>query len=211
VNATNLVVIGSGPMLTLALSLATAERGADHVHAIVLDSRDIATFDAMSLTDHAPGTTEAFAAVGSSALNFARFDLWAKLKLAGYRCATLVHRDARCDPSVTLADNVLVGAAAVVQAGASIGRGSIVGAGSIVGVDTKIAPWCWLANGVVLGNQVSLGAHAVLGVGVGIADVASIEGPCEIDVAGTYRGAYGPGTFISPEFPLPGARVVRPD
>lgn len=209
-NPTNLVVVGNGPLLALAVAIATAERGAERIHTVALEPQEIAMFDVSSLGERAPGVTDVFAAIGPAALNFARFDLWAKLKLAGYRCATLVHRSANCDPSAMLADNVLVGAAAVVDAGASVARGSIVNAGSIVGANTTVGAWCWLASGVILGTQSSIGSHSVLGMGVNIADGASINGPCEIDTPGMYRGEWAEGTFLSPEFSLPGARLVRP-
>jgi hypothetical protein len=204
-----LVIIGHGPVATLALAMAIADRGEGRVHAVSLEPQQIAGFALSAIEQFPPESTEVFAAIGPAALSFARYDLWAKLKLGGYRFATLVHRWARCDPSAKLAENVLVGAGSVVDVGTDIGRGSILGSGTVVGVGTKVDQWCWLASGVVVGANASIGPHVVLGMGVNIADGANIKGPCEIDVAGTYRGEWAPGTFISHELPMPGARLVR--
>lgn len=205
----SLVIVGHGPIATLAVAIAIADRAEGRVHTISVEPQKVAEFALSMIEQYPPESTEIFAAMGPNALNFARYDLWAKLKLAGYRFATLVHHGARCDPSAKLAENVLVGAGSVVDVGADIGRGSILCSGCVVGVGAEVDQWCWLASGVVLGANLSIGPHVVLGMGVNIADGANVKGPSEIDVAGTYRGEWAPGTFISPELPMPGARLVR--
>ncbi|CAG1004167.1 UDP-N-acetylbacillosamine N-acetyltransferase [Burkholderiales bacterium] len=204
-----LVVIGEAPLATLAGAIGIMERGTGNVRVVELTPDRIATDPLDFLADHPADATHVFAAIGLSALNYARFDLWAKLRIKGYRCATLVHPRAHVDPSAVLADNVLVGPNASIEPDVHIGRGTIVGAATSIGTAAEIAPWCWFARGVVIGALASVGAHSVLGTGVQFADRTQFPGPGEIDVAGTYRGAILAGMFVSPEFPNPGARLVR--
>jgi acetyltransferase-like isoleucine patch superfamily enzyme len=204
-----LVVIGEAPLATLAAAIGVMERGTAIVRVVELAPDSIATDTLDSLSADPPEATDVFAAIGLSALNYARFDLWAKLRMKGYRCATLVHPRAHVDPSAVLADNVLIGPNASIESDVHVGRGTIVGAAASIGTAASIAPWCWLARGVVIGALASVGAHTVLGTGVQLADRTQFQGPGEIDVAGAYRGVYPAGTFVSPEFRSGGARLVR--
>lgn len=207
--ARKLVVVGESPLATLAATIGVMERGAGSVRVVDLTPDRIASTDLDFLAGDSPESTDVFAAIGLSALNFARFDLWAKLRLAGYRCATLIHPHAYVDASAALADNVLVGPSVSIEPEARVGRGTIVGAATSIGTAATIAPWCWLARGVVVGANAGVGAHVVLGTGVQLADRTEFPGPGEIDVAGTYRGRISQGTFISPEFPVPVARLLQ--
>ena len=204
-----LVVIGEPPLATLAGAIGVMERGTAGVRVVELSPDRIASDPLDFLHDDPAEATDVFAAIGPSALNYARFDLWAKLRMKGYRCATLVHPRAHVEPSVSLADNVLVGPNASIESEVRIGRGTIVGAATSIGTAATIAPWCWLARGVVIGAQASIGAHTALGTGVQLADRTQFPGPGEIDVAGAYRGTYPAGPFVSPEFRTAGARLVR--
>lgn len=204
-----LVVIGEAPLATLAGAIGIMERGTANVRVVDLTPDRVAADTLDCLAGDPADTTDVFAAIGLSALNYARFDLWAKLRMKGYRCATLVHPRAHVDPSAVLADNVLVGPNASIESDVHVGRGTIVGAATSLGTAAAIAPWCWLARGVVVGARASIGAHTVLGTGVQLADGTQFPGPGEIDVAGAYRGTYPAGMFLSPEFRSAGARLVR--
>ena len=207
--ARTLVVIGEAPLATLAAAIGVAERGAAAVRVVDLTPDRIASDPLDMLAGDEPASTDVFAAIGVAALNFARFDLWAKLRFKGYRCAALVHPRAIVDPGAVLGDNVLIGPGAIVEPGAKVGRGTIVGSAAVIGTGATVGPWCWLASRAIVGAGAALGPHSVLGGGVHLADRAEFPGPGEIDVAGTYRGPFAPGTFIASGFPVPGARLVR--
>ncbi|HET9337757.1 MAG TPA: hypothetical protein VFQ55_02040 [Casimicrobiaceae bacterium] len=204
-----LVVIGEAPLATLAAAIGVMERGTANVRVVELAPDRIATDTLDSLGADPPEAIDVFAAIGLSALNYARFDLWAKLRMKGYRCATLVHPRAHVDPSAVLADNVLIGPNASIESDVHVGRGTIVGAAASIGTAATIAPWCWLARGVVIGALASVGAHTVLGTGVQLADRTQFQGPGEIEVAGAYRGTFAAGTFISCLFSNPVRLVHR--
>ncbi len=79
------------------------------------------------------------------------------------------HPTATIDSKAHLADDVDVGAHAIIEAGASIGAGSIIGSGCIVEKDAKIGKQCRLlprslvAHGCVLKNHVTLQAGVIIG------------------------------------------------
>ncbi len=204
-----IVIVGQDPVSTLAAAIASAANGEDLVRVEPLTPDRIAGFDAARLESDPPDSTDAFAAIGLSALNFARYDLWAKLRFAGYRSATLVHPTAQVDASASLGENVLVGPHASIEPGAVIGAGTVVHAGALIGTSARIGAWCWLARGAIVGAKSVVGDHVVLGSGVQLHEFTELPGPAEIDVAGTYRGKFAPGTFVSPEFRERPARLVR--
>ena len=94
----HLVVVGEAPLATLAATIGVMERGAANVRLVELTPDRIATSELEFLSGDPAGSTDVFAAIGLSALNYARFDLWAKLKLAGYRCATVNPSRPPCEP-----------------------------------------------------------------------------------------------------------------
>lgn len=208
-DARTLVVVGEAPLATLAATIGVADRGVQRVRIVELTPDRIADDPLDGLAHDNAAAVDVFAAIGLAALNFARFDLWAKLRLKGFRCAALVHPRAFVDPSAVLGDNVLIGPGAIVEPGAKIGRGTIVGSATVVGTGSEIGPWCWLASRVAVGAGSRVGAHTVLGGGVHLADRTEFAGPGEIDVAGTYRGRFDPGTFIAATFPAPVRLCVR--
>jgi len=203
-----LVVVGEAPLATLAASIGVAERGKHRVRIVDFASERSAddTLDGLALDD--PSSADVFAAIGVGALNFERFELWTRLRLKGFRCATLVHPRAFVDPSSVLGDNVFIGPGAIVEPGAKLGRGTIVGSGAVVGTAADIGPWCWIASRAVVAHGSRLGAHSVLGEGVHLADRSQFPGPGEISVAGTYGGVFAPGLFLTEAFPNGGARMI---
>jgi hypothetical protein len=196
-----LIVIGEGPLAALAASIGVAERGSEHVRIIELSPDRIADDSLDRLLQDDATSVDVFAAIGVAALNFARFDLWAKLRLKGFHCVALVHPRAFVDPSAVLGDNVLIGPGAIVEPGAKVGRGTIVGSAAVVGTGSEIGRWCWIAGRALVGAAAKVGPHTVIGSGVHLADGTDFPGPGEIDVAGTYRGRFEPGTFIAAMFP----------
>ncbi len=80
-----------------------------------------------------------------------------------------IHSTAAIDPSAQLADDVDVGAHAVIGAGVQIGAGSMIGAACVIGDDTRVGERCIFHPGAVIrercvvGNDVILQPGAVIG------------------------------------------------
>lgn len=207
----SLVVVGEVPVATLAAAIGAADRGAHHVRLIELSLDRIADDPLDALGGELSDLTDVFAAIGAAALNFARFDLWAKLRLKGFRCASLVHPRAFVDSSVVLGDNVLIGPGAIVEPGAKVGRGTIIGSGAVVGTGADIGNWCWLGSRTVVGALANIGSHSVFRGGVHLAESSTFPGPGEISSAGAIAGHFKPGTFIADMFPEPVRLLTPPD
>ena len=77
-----------------------------------------------------------------------------------------VHPSAVVDPTAQLADNVHVGALAVIEAGAVLHEGASVGAQSFVGQRAVIGSMTRLAPHVVLGLDCQIGSHCLVHSGV---------------------------------------------
>ncbi len=201
-----LVVVGFGAALSNAVAIARG-KGDRPVTVVEVRPQEIATFTPSDL-DANSQQDEAFAAIGPSALNFARYDLWAKLRLSGFRFATLIHPAAHVDATARVGEGALIGAGALLDSEVEVGQGTLVGAGTVLCTAAQVGKWCWLSSGVTIGAVAKVGAHTVLGVGTRVSDGAELMGYSEFDAAGLLRGQYPEGTFITAEFAAPGARMV---
>jgi UDP-3-O-[3-hydroxymyristoyl] glucosamine N-acyltransferase len=79
-----------------------------------------------------------------------------------------IHPASHVDPSARLADDVSVGAFAVVGPRARIGRGSRVGAGAVVGPSATLGEDVTLHPRVVIGHRVELGDRVICQPGASI-------------------------------------------
>ena len=146
-NPETLTIIGDGAIVRDAASIARRTRDPASVLVESLAPDSIATSALAFLREADQATTAVFAAIGVSALNYARFDLWARLRLLGYRCATLVDPSAAIDPSAKLADNVMIGAYAVIGADVELRSGTIVQSRACIQVGAKVDRFSWDRHG----------------------------------------------------------------
>ncbi len=202
-------VIGSGQTAADASAVAERTRGASQLVVVPLAANEIHTclFDFLDGVD--PSRVDLFAAMDSQALNFARFDLWARIRLLGFTCVSLVDPTAKVSRSAKIGENVLVGPAAVVSAGAVLEAGVVLLSHSSIQYESVIGQFSWLAPGVAVGARCTIGQHQVLGVGTYVADDTTIGGAGSISRPGLYRGRIERGTFISPDFADPVRFIAR--
>jgi acetyltransferase-like isoleucine patch superfamily enzyme len=144
-----------------------------------------------------------FAAVDQSALNFARFDLYGRLRLAGYKFRTLVHPAASVDASAQLGENCWVGAGAIIGAQSRIGHNSFVGAGALVDGEASLAANVWVGAAARVGAGASVGTHSVIGADVRIGDGVTVGRYCSIETPGHYLQPLADKTYIDPLFEHP--------
>lgn len=198
-----LIIFGSGALAREAESIARRTHDASSLILQPLAPDEISKSSLEHLAGKDPAHTHVFAAIGMSALNYARFDLWAKLRLLGFKSVALVDPTATVDPSVKLQENTLFAAGVVVGADAAIGTGTIVQANACIQGGAKVGRFSWVGGGVSIGAEASIGDNHVLGPGVVIADKAMIGGQGEISMPGLYKTAIARGTFIASEFSRP--------
>jgi len=207
VSTMKLVIIGDGPLLDMAVAIAERTRPSGYV-VERLAPQDIASRTLSCLDNMESATTEVFAAIGLHALNYARFDLWAKLRLRGFRAATLIDPTACVISSSRLAENCLVGPCASVGSNATLGVGTVIEAGAQIGGGSSVGKFVWIGANATLGADASVGHHTVIASCVSIAPGVRIGAHCDIANSGSHFNAITDGTFISPNFSHP-ARVFR--
>ena len=207
-NTRKLIIIGDGAMLDMAVSIAERTRGPGTVHVERIAPQDIAT-NALSCLDRInPGATEVFAAIGQNALNYARFDLWAKLRLQGLRAATLVDTTASVDGLARLAENCLIGPCVTVGPNAVLGVGVVVEAGAQIASDSSVGKFVWIGANATLGSGATVGQHSVIVACTSIAPGVNVGAHCDIALPALYCNAIAEGTFVSPNFSQP-VRLYR--
>ena len=194
-----LVIIGDGPLLDMAVAIAERTRTSGYV-VERLAPQDIASSALSCLDNKEHSTTEVFAAIGLHALNYARFDLWAKLRLRGFRAATLVDPSACVASSSRLAENCLVGPCVSVGSNATLGAGTVIEAGAQIAAGTNVGKFVWIGANATLGASASVGQHCVLAAAVNIGSGVHVGAHCELAQAGSYLHAVTDGTFVSPSF-----------
>ena len=202
-SANRLVIVGDGPIFKMAAAIAAKIRPAGSVRLMSLRPDQIAESQLEFLDSETASSTEVFAAIGMHALNYARFDLWAKIRLKGFRCASLLHPTACVESTARVADNCLVGPFVSVGPDATIERGSILLSHSSVASDARVGAFGWLAKGAAVGDGAQIGSHVLLGEGVRVADGVLVGDNCELAVEGTYRSDVAGGTFVDPGFDAP--------
>jgi len=205
----DLIIFGSGALAREAQSIARSTHASSSLILQPLATDEISKSPLDVLAGKDPATTQVFAAIGYAALNFARFDLWAKLRLLGFRCASLVDPGAMVDPTAKILDNVLVAAGVVVGADTVLGTGSIVQANASIQAGSKLGKFIWVGPGAVIGADTTIGSHQVIGSGVVIADGSSIGGHGEISTPGLYQGTLAKGTFVGHGFDRPVRMIER--
>jgi len=203
-----IALVGSGPVLAIARSLAAELAGAESVIVVELPPDRIADADVRALIGRDPGEVDAFAAVGLHALNHARSDLCARLLDAGYPLATLVHPRAIVDRTASVASNVVVCAGAGAGPGASIESGAVILDGARIEAGARIGPYAWIGANVAVGFGASVGAHTILRPGVNLDAGVPVGDHCELATPGLRQAAIPARTFDTPAFDRP-ARIFR--
>lgn len=202
-STSRLVIVGDGAVFKLAAAIAAKTRPSGTVGLISLRPDQIAASQLEFLDSETAASTDVFAAIGMHALNYARFDLWAKIRLKGFRCASLVHPTACVESTVRVADNCLVGPFVSIGPDATVERGSVLLSHSSVASDARVGAFGWLAKGAAVGAGAQIGSHVLLGEGVRIADGVLVGDNCELTIEGSYRSDVAGGTFADPAFDSP--------
>jgi UDP-3-O-[3-hydroxymyristoyl] glucosamine N-acyltransferase len=177
--------------------------GAGTLHVVRLPSTDAIAGESLAALPAAEGGIDVFAAVDQSALNFARFDLYGRLRLIGYKFRTLVHPSAVVDPSVQLGENCWVGPGANIGPQARLGHNTFVGAGALIESQASLGANVWAGAAARVGAGAAIGIHSVIGADVRVADGVAIGRYCSIETPGAYLQSLPDKTYIDPLFDLP--------
>lgn len=144
-----------------------------------------------------------FAAVDQNALNYARFDLYGRLRMAGHKFTTLVHPSASVDPSAQLGENCWIGPGALIGPHAKVGHNTFVGAAALLEYGANLAANVWVGAAARIGAEASVGTHSVIGADVRLGDTVSVGRHCSIETPGHYRESVADKTYVDPLFDIP--------
>jgi acetyltransferase-like isoleucine patch superfamily enzyme len=203
VTISKLIIVGEGITLDLAVSIAERARYAQRIEVEYVASHEIAAKPLDFLGEISVESTKVFAAIGSQALNYARFDLWAKLRLRGLIVATLIDPSACVIDPFLLGENCLVGPLASIGKGVSVGAGTVVEAGARLSGMSGVGKFTWIGANATLNSSASLGDHSVLGAGTTIDTGVRIGKHCDICALTRCKQNISDGTFISDLFDQP--------
>lgn len=196
-------VVGCGRVFeSIAASHATfADAGG--LHVLRLQSVEAIANASLAELPIPPCEARLFVAVDQSALNFARFDLYARLRLAGHKFRTLVHPSANVDPSAELGENCWVGPGANIGPRVKIGHNTFVGAAALVENGAALASNVWVGAAARIGADASVGTHSVVGADVRISNAMVVGRHCSVETPGDYMQELADRTFIDPLFTMP--------
>ncbi len=195
-----LLIVGAGNLFERALLQWRQLEPGREIRALELEVDEIATLPESALFPYAPEKTRVFAAIDSSALNFARLDLFTRLRLLGYRAATFVHPRASVDPSARVAENCFIAEGAIVGPEARIAYNCHVGAGATIGFRAEMQHSCWLDAGVLCGDRCRIGTHSTLGPGTVIGHGVKVGSYCALEIPGQHASDVPDRTYIHPLF-----------
>jgi len=205
-----LVILGDGPTFESAIAIAKRAYPFSELRTERLMPSDIAKTTMDFLEECDSSTTSVFAAIGMHALNYARFDLWAKLRLRGARIASLIDTSAHVDPTASIGENCLIESGVSIGPNATVAAGTIIQSGASISAGAKIGKFSWIGMNSTVGAGAAVGSHVVLAAGVHVATCVQIGNQCEISSPGVYSKSVATGTFIAADFPS-GARIFQPE
>jgi UDP-3-O-[3-hydroxymyristoyl] glucosamine N-acyltransferase len=172
------------------------------LHVMQLASTDAIAVDvAAFLSTLNASEVHVFAAIDQNALNHARLDAYASVRLRGFKCETLVHPGAIVEPDARIGENCWIGAGALIGAGVRIGNNAFVGTGARIDPGVQIGANAWVGPGAAIGQNARIGTHCVVGADVKLAANVVLGRHCSIDVPGAYADSLPDGSFIDGLFP----------
>ena len=117
----------------------------------------------------------------------------------GYKCPSIVSRNAFIQEGVVIGDGSVVMPGAVVNVGANIGKFSIVNTNASIDHDTSVGDYSHIAPGATLCGYVSIGEFTLVGAGATVIQEITVDARCIIGAgsvvlmpclqSGTYVGA----------------------
>lgn len=148
-------------------------------------------------------TTHVFVAIDQNALNYARFDVYGRLRLLGFKSETFIHPSAMIETDTQFGEGCWIGAGAIIGTGVRVGNCTSIGAGARIDSGVQIGANCWVGPGAAIGRLTRLGKHCVIGADVKLRSSLTIGNHCVVDVPGNYSESLRDGTFIDQLFLAP--------
>lgn len=183
-----IVVFGTGDFARIAdvylrldseFDVAAFTVDGDRVQAAELGGRPVVAFEELHQT-HPPADYAMLVAIGFSAVNRARADIYARCKERGYELISYVNSRATAWGDIEMGDNCFVFEENVIQPNVRIGNNVVLWSGNHVGHDSEIGDHCFIASHVVISGNVRIGPYSFLGVNATVRDGVTIAPHCVI-------------------------------
>lgn len=104
----------------------------------------------------------------------ARWQLWQRVRAAGWQTPTLIHPRAHVAPSATIGEGCVLMAGAVLDHLAALGEACVLWPQACVNHDSKVGENCFLSPQALLCGDVQLGAHSFIGARAVVVDGAQL-------------------------------------
>jgi len=137
---------------------------------------------------HSPDEYGIALAVGYNQLA-ARWDVWQRVRAAGYRAPALIHPRAYVAKSAQVGEGAMIMAGSLVDVRAVVGDIVVAWPGSCISHDCSVGENSFISPNATLCGYVSLGAHCFVGAGAAIVDHCSVPPSTRIKMQSTYLKA----------------------
>ena len=129
---------------------------------------------------HPPERVKLLVAVGFSAMNQRRREVYERCKGLGYGFITYINSRAYQWGNIEVGENTFIFEANVLQPFVRIGNNCVLWSGNHIGHDSKIDDHCFLASHVVISGNCSIGHSCFIGVNATIRDAVKVAPRCLI-------------------------------
>lgn len=173
-----LIIIGTGETANLAYEYFTLDSDYEvAAFAVNREYRREDTFRNLPVVDFEgveksfpPDEFEAFIAMGSGELNYARTRMYQQTKSKGYRLASYVSSRAFVWHNVTIGENCFILENNTLQPFTSVGNNVVMWSGNHLGHQSVIRDNCFITSHVVISGYCEIGRNTFIGVNASIAD-----------------------------------------
>lgn len=151
------------------------------------DEKVLGTLDRVAQT-HPPSEFHIAIAIGYGNLA-ARWQVWQRVKAAGYTAPPLIHPRAYVAKSAVLGEGSMIMAGAIVDVRSRVGDITVVWPGACINHDGTLGDNCFVSPNATLCGYVDLGAHSFVGAGAAIVDHCTVPSGTRIKMLERYTGA----------------------
>jgi len=143
-------------------------------------------FDAV-IEKYRPDRFEFVIAVGYKNLT-ARWGVYQRVLVAGYRVATLIHPSAYVARSASILDGAMVMAAAAVDVAATLRELAVLWPGAVISHDSEIGENCFVSPNATVCGHCRVGRDSFIGAGAVIVDHVKVPGGAFVKAGSVFAG-----------------------
>ena len=200
--AKNLTVIGCGVIFEAIRNNWQDYSIQSEPSFIELKSTDeVSDIDVNSIASSFDQHTKFFAAIDSNAINFARLDLYRKLRIIGLKADNVTHKTSYFSNDLKRGENVYIGSLVNISHDVEIGNNVSINSSSALESKVVISSHAWIGSGSQIGHGVHVGSNSIIGNRVQLNPEISVGKNCVLNNPGLQITSVDDGSFYDPLFP----------